>query len=148
MLGICKTVSSQVISIYEKVSILTITVQQVTNKISQYHNEYRNLLISYKSRQNVASYRKKIDDFIENSRKLFDVSFCKCANFSVCNCAKEKRVPQLETNFLEDQRTERKIFIGNVDKETTDLLKRREKHQNETSKSLREFSIKSSIFFL
>ena len=51
---------------------------------------------------------------LKNSGKLFDVSFCKCANFSVCNCAKEKRVPQLKTNFLEDQRTDRKIFIGNI----------------------------------
>ena len=84
-----------------------------------YHNKYRSLLRPYKSRRNVESYKEQLQIFIDKSKDLFDFSSCKCYSFSTCSCPKQMKIPVLEQMFLTDQRNERKMIIGNVDKEAT-----------------------------
>ena len=62
--------------------------------------------------------------FHESIGTLFDISTCKCTNFATCACSREKKVPAQEQQFLCDQRTVRKMYIGSIDKRTT---KRNEK---------------------
>jgi len=60
--------------------------------------------------------QKKICNLQSKSKALFDVAACKCENYSLCICALKCKVPTLERSFLQDQRTLRRMFIGNVDK--------------------------------
>lgn len=56
---------------------------------------------------------------------LFDICSCKCTNLECCDCPKDQRVPKIEREFLIDQRTQRRMVIGTVDKPTTKLLEKR-----------------------
>ena len=67
----------------------------------------RILIKPFKSRQHDKSYLLKLRVFNDDaSMKLFDIAACKCLDVSqVCKCAKDKKVPQEERQFLIDQRT-------------------------------------------
>ena len=59
---------------------------------------------------------------------LFDIAACRCVDFDNCSCPRESKVPSLERKFLLDQRSERKMVIGSLDKaETSKLAKRSER---------------------
>ena len=53
---------------------------------------------------------------------------------SNCNCAKEFKIPVLKRDFMNDQRSNRKMYIGNCDLTATKLLGkrslRRQQHPN------------------
>jgi hypothetical protein len=53
---------------------------------------------------------------------LFDIASCKCVDSVSCKCAKEKKVPAEERQFLKDQRTVRKMMIGCIDGRKTKAL--------------------------
>jgi len=65
-----------------------------------------------------ASFQRSLND-------IFDISHCQCKEFSLCNCAKEKRVPRAKQEFLKDQQNNRKMYIGGVDKKTEKTKKRK-----------------------
>ncbi|GBM47076.1 hypothetical protein AVEN_179800-1 [Araneus ventricosus] len=46
----------------------------------------------------------KLTSFIGQTSKLFDIAFCKCADFSGCTCPKNKKFHVPECQFLLDQR--------------------------------------------
>ncbi len=50
---------------------------------------------------------------------MFDVSACKCQDFQLCKCNRDKKVPILQREFLTDQRTVRKMSIERVDIKVT-----------------------------
>ena len=54
---------------------------------------------------------------MEQCEALFDIGYCKCA--SSCSCPTDKRVPKEEKKFLNDQRKNRNMFIGEVDRKNT-----------------------------
>ena len=66
-------------------------------------------------------------DFKTTLDKLFDICFCQCSRSSEmskgkmkCNCNPENRVMSKEVEFLFDQRSIRKLFIGkSIDSSTT-----------------------------
>ncbi|ESO12755.1 hypothetical protein HELRODRAFT_159338 [Helobdella robusta] len=62
--------------------------------------------------------------FREVSEKtLFDISACKCGeDFDNCFC--KNKVPKRERDFLTDQRTVRKMIIGNTDKKISQSLQK------------------------
>lgn len=108
-------VAQKLISIWEMSSIPSVTLESVKKRLNAYYSKYQALMKNIK-RINVPSFKQKCDDFIENSKLLFDISCCKCDSFNRCSCSKDKKVPPLEQAFLEDQRTTRKMMIGSVDK--------------------------------
>ena len=56
------------------------------------------------------SYQQKLDQFREEARnKLFDISSCKCDDFSSCSCLRDMKVPHIEQDFLINQRTCRRM---------------------------------------
>ena len=55
---------------------------------------------------------------------MFDIATCKCSG--ECNCPKYRKVPAAECAFLADQRSERKMMIGNIDLKETCRLQKRE----------------------
>ena len=79
----------------------------------------------YQSRKNLAAFQIKLEKFQNNSKKLFDFAFCKCKDMSNCNCAKEFKVPVLESDFINDKRSDRTMYIENCDLTATKLLSKR-----------------------
>ncbi|GBN18604.1 hypothetical protein AVEN_236395-1 [Araneus ventricosus] len=78
--------------IWDKASIPTVTHNRVIQLITCCHDHY----ISIKKTLNCkTTVRKSKDDkltsFIEQTAKLFDIAFCKCADFSGCTCPKDKK---------------------------------------------------------
>jgi hypothetical protein len=128
---ISKTVVETTMNIYKRASIPTVSDRTATEMILQYHSKYRLLMKSYKSRKTSASYKEKVKLFLENSKKLFDICSCKCT--CSCICPKERKIPALEQNFINDQRQTRNMIIGGVDKTTTDMLRKREARKNNNS---------------
>ena len=56
---------------------------------------------------------------------MFDISHCQCKEFTACQCVKKKKVPRAEQEFLPDQRNSRKMYIGEVDKKSEKMKKRK-----------------------
>ena len=54
--------------------------------------------------------------FQNSLNDLFDISHCLYKEFTSCQCVKEKKAPQAEQEFLRDQRSSRKMYIGEIDK--------------------------------
>lgn len=117
-------VIDQLVEIWEISSIPTVTKQRIGQMLDSYHSKYRNLLKSYKARKNKPFFLTHINKFRENSKVLFDIAACKCAA-QKCTCEKEKKVPQIELKFLNDQRGERQMMISSVDNKTTHALQKR-----------------------
>lgn len=68
----------------------------------------------------IQSYQEKVQVFQKDAQaRLFDIAACKCKDFKNCKCDKERRVPQMELEFLLDQKTKRKMVIGSLDAATT-----------------------------
>lgn len=75
-------------------------------------------------------FKIKADSFLSHAKAtLFDIARCKCKDFLSCKCNKNKKIPKLEQQFLTDQRTVRKMAIGNVDFATTKQINRREERK-------------------
>lgn len=47
---------------------------------------------------------------------LFDRFACRCHDIMKCSCVPNDRIPVKEHAFIMDQRNERKMFIGTVDR--------------------------------
>lgn len=115
----CEEVATKLEDTWKRASIPTIDHYSVLRKIRLYHDKYRALLKSYKARKDVESYRKQIDIFRTKANALFDISTCSCQSFESCSCRKDRKVHVNEQAFLIDQRTERKMMIGFVDRKVT-----------------------------
>jgi len=128
---VCEEVAEKVMKQWELASIPIIDHRKIVKKIKAYHDKYRNLLKPYASRKNVKSYCDKIKLFRENGKSLFDIATCKCESFDSCNCETLRKIPIAERIFLLDQRTDRKMTIGNIDvkssKKNIDRINRKRK---------------------
>lgn len=123
--------------IWEKASIPVLSNARIMTLIRTYHEKYMRLLKQPKAKQSSEIYQKRLEQFKQESReKLFDIAACKCV-FVSCKCERIKKVPASEQAFLLDQRTCRKMAIGNLDIIATQKLRRAEKRklQEEIRKS-------------
>ncbi|CAI6376528.1 unnamed protein product [Macrosiphum euphorbiae] len=94
--------------------------------IKTYHDKYRNILKSAKSRINIETFKKKLENFqSEAKNSLFDIAACKCVVLSLCNCEKSRKVPTIEQVFIIDQRTTRKMVMTSIDISTTKKLQKK-----------------------
>ena len=119
-------IGNETVMLWQKASIPTVSIQRVKKMIIDYHDKYRNILKCVSSAGRRPGLQEKIEQFRESATKnLFDISACKCANFDECHCPAGCKVPRLEQCFLIDQRTERRMFIGSVDIQTTIKLQKR-----------------------
>ncbi|GBM50348.1 hypothetical protein AVEN_208954-1 [Araneus ventricosus] len=112
--------------IWDKASIPTVTHNRVIQLIIRCRDDY----LSIKKTLNCKTTVRKTKDesLIEQTSKLFDIAFCKCADFSGCTCPKNKKVPVLERQFLLDQRGQRIGRIRSVDFPVTKgMIKRAER---------------------
>lgn len=114
---ICAIIASDIEQIWKTASIPTISHQQVVARLVSYYSQYKSI-------KKLRSDAKKQHFFKDSQKKLFDIATCKCASRKICKCI--IKVPAAEENFLKDQRNERKMYIGCVDRVTTKSLRRNE----------------------
>lgn len=67
-----------------------------------------------------------------NALKLFDICSCKCLNLKNCSCARNRKIPALEHDFIIDQRTKRRLMISSTDKKRTKTLANRAERQTKS----------------
>lgn len=113
---ISERLATEILDIWRKASLPTVSFKRVLQLIRSYHEKYRRLLKPYQDRRTNKKYQEKITEFVTESQRLFDICSCKCKlTNSKCTCSKDSRVPKEEVSFLIDQRTTRKMMIGGVD---------------------------------
>lgn len=109
-------VSSDLLDLWKMSSIPAVSKNIVIAMLKQCQEKKRNLLKSKDSKKGKAiTYNQNLKIFNKDMFRLFDITACKCKEFALCNCSKEKKVPKGERAFITDQRTERRMVIGAVD---------------------------------
>ncbi|XP_061210488.1 uncharacterized protein LOC133212759 [Neopsephotus bourkii] len=107
----------------------TIATQSIKKLILKMYEEFTRLYQTRKQRQNQA-FTEKADKFNESSEKLFDVF---CTDTQTRNKLEECsgiKMTSIEWKFLEDQRSERKMYYEDfTDKQELKLMDRRQKIQ-------------------
>lgn len=112
-------VATKIENIWKRASLPIVEHRTILARLKDYHEKYRAILKPYKGRKHSESYLKKLDDFKRRSKTLFDIAACKCTSFENCFCAQDRKVPIKERHFLIDQRGDRKMMIGSLDRKTT-----------------------------
>lgn len=127
-------VTAKIENIWRKASLPILSNVRVQQMLKAYHIKFKDIL---KSHPKIP--KKRLEHFLASSKRLFDISSCKCSDFTKCTCPKAKKVPLSEQIFLTDQRTARNMIIGNIDVLTTRKNQKRLRRQKkrEVSKSNR-----------
>lgn len=148
--GLLSTIGDEVLQIWHNSSIPTVSKPRVIVLLKKQLDSYQNIKKSI-NRKDSKEFKNKFALFKKDISSLFDISYCKCSDFSNCQCPKIKKVPINERNFLSDQRTIRKMFIGTIDQRTTasmEVTKQRRlrdlKHQKPVSQSAEIIELASS----
>lgn len=110
-------VATNVLEIWNKASIPTVSAKRVQQKIESLRKALRVILKRKGEAKNTA-----FSLAWQESSNLFDIAECQCLEYNNCACPRDAKVPTLEREFLLDQRNERKMVIGCLDKETTNKL--------------------------
>ncbi|XP_050710076.1 uncharacterized protein LOC126994856 [Eriocheir sinensis] len=112
--------------VWEKASLPTVTHGRVIETLRSYNEKYKKILKPYKARKGNDKYKQQLEQFREDSDKLFDISKCKCVDFLMsCKCKRADKVPLSERDFLVDQRGARKMIIGGIDLMDTKRLQKK-----------------------
>ena len=128
-------VAHEIISIYMKASIPSIDVKSVSNRIQKLITKVKDLAKYPISKRTSVTYQESLKS-LDN---LFDICPCKCFDRGVeersnCTCPLSCKVPAAEWEFWLDQKTVRRMYIGNLDKKET---RRLEKKEHRASKRLK-----------
>ncbi|KAM6326152.1 uncharacterized protein O3Q21_004435 [Podargus strigoides] len=107
----------------------TIATQNIKKLILKMYEEFTRLYQTRKQRQNQA-FTERADKFNESSEKLFDIF---CTDTPTRNKLEEYsgvKMTSIEWKFLEDQRSERKMYYEDfTDKQELKMMERRQKIQ-------------------
>lgn len=136
---ICDTLVPKIEQIWSRASIPVVSSKRILQMIRAYHGKYRNLLKS-KGRKGSDKFDCNLAKFRKEAERLFDIAACKCVNFNTCTCIKEKKVPVVEQEFLSDQRSNRKMVIGNIDIATTSALRKKETRKSKELQRIVKFN--------
>ena len=142
---VSNAVAAKVESIWLKSSLPITTHTRVVQMVQQHHEKYIRIKKSSKSKKNLKSYQLQVRKFECHSSKLFDICSCKCIDLNECKCPRDRKVSLKERGFLLDQRSQRLMYIGNIDyTETKKLQKRverRKKALHSTNSSIGDLSL-------
>lgn len=110
---------------WKKAGIPTVTERRIVQLIIKEHAKLKS---AFKVRKGDAIEKLRL-----KSTELFDICSCKCCDFSLCSCSIEYKVPKIEQAFLNDQRTGRIQFIGDVDKHETERIRKSHERKQKLS---------------
>lgn len=117
-------VCREIEKIWSSASIPTVSTKRIKDLLKRYYDEYLKL-IRYPKQKRTDSYEEKVQTFRQTAMTiLFDIAACKCSSFDSCTCSKDGKVPIIERSFLIDQRTNRKMMIGSLDRHATQKMQR------------------------
>lgn len=85
-------VAKKVEAIWNKATIPVLSHQRIVALLRDYQKKRKDVLKPFKTRQKVASYKTKLETFLSDSQKLFDIATCKCTNINLCSCLKQYKV--------------------------------------------------------
>lgn len=130
-----KVIAEQVKEIYTRASIPSVDVNSIVVRIKRLIADMRNLDKYPQGKRSSAAFQEKVSSM----NKLFDVCTCKCYSAGIsdrteCKCNFAQKIPALEWDFWVDQYTDRKCFIGSVDRDATSKLRRKLKSTYKCSK--------------
>ena len=111
---ISSKVTLQIELLWQKASLPTASHDRVQAMLKKYHEKCRNILKSYQTRKDKKNYKLKLEELKQEASNLFDICTCECKE-TVCHCCKTRKVPPQEMEFLNDQRSSRKMIIGKID---------------------------------
>lgn len=107
----------------------TIATQNIKKLILKMYEEFTRLYQTRKQRQNQA-FSERADKFNEGSEKLFDVFCTDAQTRSKLEEYSGIKMTSIEWKFLEDQRSERKMYYEDfTDKQELKMMERRQKIQ-------------------
>ena len=147
---IAESLALKVELIWKKASLPIISHNAIVNKIRRYHDSYRKLLKPYKGRKADVKYNAKISQFAASAKsELFDISSCRCSDYSLCKCKKEDKISTEERQFIADQRSLRHMAIGGIDLAATSklqrALRRKMSADSYSVKQIKKTTLKSSV---
>lgn len=106
---------AKVMAIWNKLSVPILSPQRIKEKLKNYVTKYQTILKPYQREKGNRDYRAKLKTFFNESCSLFDVQACKCDLRSDCHCSVARSITNFEKQFLEDQCTERKMVLVEID---------------------------------
>lgn len=134
--SIAEIIAVDLEKVWLKASIPVVSHTRVLQMIKTYHDKYRNILKSAKSRINIETFKKKLENYqSEAKNSLFDIAACKCVVLSLCNCEKSQKVPTIEQVFIIDQRKTRKMVMTSIDISTTKKLQKKNNKKRDRCKA-------------
>ena len=119
--SVIRKIADDVIGVWCKASVPVLHQRTVEYRVKKLIDKGSQLKRSKTS-------KKMLKNFTDKFSMLFDICSCSCkllrdedtGNVTVsCCCPRDKKVPQRELQFLHDQRSKRKMCIGEVDIEAT-----------------------------
>jgi len=126
---IVNEVATNVIDVWIKAGIPTITLRSTEQKLENLHQKLRTVM-----KKKGENKETGIEELSVNSSNLFDIAACKCSDFDACCCERDKRIPIEERAFITDQRGARRMVIGNIDRKTTTRIKKRKEREYKREK--------------
>jgi len=136
-------VAEEVKEIYDKASIPTTEVSSIVIRIKRLITKVQELGKYPDAKRSSATFKENLQS-LEN---VFDICACKCFDSgardrSACKCPLVCKIPAIEWEFWIDQKTTRRMFIGQVDKETTVKLQKKEKRSKISRSSCADKKLK------
>ena len=119
----------------DKGNLPVISDRTILEKIEKVHIKGKSLLKIPNERRlkmlesDPSKVNKNKSHEIDMLHKLFDICSCKCETRDSCSCPGTRKVSLREWEFLVDQKTDRKMQIGNIDKQVTDQWQKKEKRK-------------------
>lgn len=128
-------VAEEVKQVYSSASIPTIEFSSIVKRIERLVEKVKELGKYAGSRKSCTTYQAGLANF----QTIFDVCTCCCFEKGVrkrseCICPLEHKISPLEWDFWLDQKTERRMFIGNVDKQATAMIKMKQARKRKRQK--------------
>jgi hypothetical protein len=145
--AIANEICDDITSIWDKATIPFISSRRIVQKIVDFKEKHHVIIKNYNTkRREEQYYNKNVQTFQTELDQLFDICSCKCKHFANCNCEKSKKVPIYEREFVHDQRNDRNMVIGKIDKERTDKLQRKSTSGMQIMSEQLPISVSTDVF--
>lgn len=120
-----KRTAERVKTVWCKTGIPIVEDTSIERCLTKIYEKYMLL----KKKKNYKCYESEVESLKTEMKSLFDICKCKCEK--KCDCSYDSKVPKTEVQFLVDQRSERRMFLGTIDPNATrkaEALERRKQN--------------------
>lgn len=100
---------------WQYTTIPVIEHTSVFRLLKRLHDEYI-VLAKSKNHKIFENVRKRFVD--KNKNQLFNICTCKCEDSEKCTCPRNRRIPANEREFINDQKSARKMVFARINQKT------------------------------